>query len=609
MVNADGILFFAADDGTHGDQLWQSDGTSAGTTMVADINPNGSSNPQDLTAVDGNVFFSANDGVHGSQLWMYDASTQTVAMVSAINPNGSANPQNITAFGSQVIFSANDGLHGQELWISDGTSANTQMVSDINPGPTSSSPADLTVFSNGIYFSADDGTHGRELWKTDGTSADTVLVDDIVPGPGSSSPNQLTPVGATLYFVATTPGAGTELWQSDGDASTQMTDDIQPGTGSSNPTDLTNIEDQSLFFAADDGVNGNELWTSVAGSNTATIVADINPGSAGSNPAAITDDFGTVLFIADDGTHGAQLWSSTGSDAEMVALINPNGDAFQRLPGNQFAGPTVFSNGLLIFSANDGVHGFEPWISNGTSSGTFMAQDINPGSASSFPLQFTDVFGTVFFTANDGSTGFELYSVSANERISIPIELSITPPDTSTVGPSVTMTVSVSFTATPDMPPPTGTVVFTDGGSTIFGTATFNAGVATLVTGALPAGFNNIFANYEGDGNYQPAQAFATESVDPGTSTPTTTTLEGDPNPSTVGQPVTFQANVTFVAGTIGGVMDFFDGSNLLGSVLVDGNGNASFTDSSLSAGDHTISALYEGTTDFASSTGTLRKR
>ena len=122
----------------------------------------------------------------------------------------------------------------------------------------------------------------------------------------------------------------------------------------------------------------------------------------------------------------------------------------------------------------------------------------------------------------------------------------------------------------------------------------------------MPAGTVTVFANYEGDGNYQPTQAFFTESVDPGSNISTATTVQGDPNPSTVGQTVTFQANVAFPAGTILGEVDFFDGSNLLGSMFVDNNGNASFTDSSLGAGDHTITALWEGSTDFASSSGSF---
>ena len=41
LSDIDGTLFFRAEDGTHGYELWKSDGTPAGTTMVHDIHPSG----------------------------------------------------------------------------------------------------------------------------------------------------------------------------------------------------------------------------------------------------------------------------------------------------------------------------------------------------------------------------------------------------------------------------------------------------------------------------------------------------------------------------------------------------------------------------------------
>ena len=78
MIN--NIMFFFATDGIHGEELWKSDGTSSGTVMVKDINPEGSSIPDDLTASENTLFFFATDGVHGKELWRYRTDYPSVGL-------------------------------------------------------------------------------------------------------------------------------------------------------------------------------------------------------------------------------------------------------------------------------------------------------------------------------------------------------------------------------------------------------------------------------------------------------------------------------------------------------------------------------------------------
>src|SRR5262249_11737905 len=215
LTDFNGTLFFAANDGVHGTELWKSDGTADGTVLVKDINPGRSGSYLfNLTVIDGTLFFTANDGVHGAELWKSDGTTAGTVLIKDINPGrASSYPQNHTVVNGTLFFTANDGTTGVELWKSDGTAAGTVLVKDIRPGsahgvPPSSSPSSLTAVGDQLFFSANDGVHGRELWKSDGTEAGTVLVKDIRPGsspygyPYGSNPQHLTAVDDQLFFAA-----------------------------------------------------------------------------------------------------------------------------------------------------------------------------------------------------------------------------------------------------------------------------------------------------------------------------------------------------------------------------------------------------------------------
>ena len=269
-------LFFKATNGQNGFELWKSNGTSSGTVMVKDINSGSlgqaTSNPNHLTEMGGTLYFSAMDtSNNGHQLWKSDGTASGTVMVTAINSGGTANPgihtDGFVVMNNNLYFSADDGTNGVELWKSDGTASGTVMVKDITSGSAGSfsyTPAvKPVVMNNELYFNANDGNNGYELWKSDGTASGTVMVKDINIGGSDSFPQHLTVVGNTLYFDANDGTNGNELWKSDGTASgTVMVKDIAPiGTSASSPQYLTGIGN-TLYFQATDGTNGIELWKS-----------------------------------------------------------------------------------------------------------------------------------------------------------------------------------------------------------------------------------------------------------------------------------------------------------------------------------------------------------
>ena len=71
LLVANGALYFAAQDATHGVELWRSDGTGSGTQMVADTTPGGSFFPQDLTVAFGGLYMWGTDAANDTELYLY----------------------------------------------------------------------------------------------------------------------------------------------------------------------------------------------------------------------------------------------------------------------------------------------------------------------------------------------------------------------------------------------------------------------------------------------------------------------------------------------------------------------------------------------------------
>ena len=398
-------LFFSANNGDSGSELWKVDG-AGNVALVADLVVGaGSSSPSELTNVAGTLFFVASDGVGGTGLWKSGGTAATTVKVTGLAVN--AAPAELIALGNTLFFAATDAT-GTELWQSDGTAASR--VYDIAPGPDSSRPTNLVAAGATLFFTADDNVHGRELWRSNGI-AGTSMVKDIRPGKESGAAKELTAVGAMLFFSATDDATGTELWKSDGtDGGTKLVRDIYPGGEpgetpqapispfGSSPKYLTAVGNL-VYFRAQNASTGYELWRSDGSSETTVLVRDINPGSDGSSLLNLTNVNGTLFFRADDNANGRELWKVDGAGAaQQVKDINP---------GRPSADPSLFTNvnGTLFFVANDGS-GPALWKSSGSST-TRIRAIVSGGSA--LPSDLTAVNGKLFFSADDNATGRELW--------------------------------------------------------------------------------------------------------------------------------------------------------------------------------------------------------
>jgi PhoPQ-activated pathogenicity-related protein len=173
--------------------------------------------------------------------------------------------------------------------------------------------------------------------------------------------------------------------------------------------------------------------------------------------------------------------------------------------------------------------------------------------------------------------------------------------DPSVFGQGVTFTATVSAKS-PGSGTPTGMVSFLDG-STVLYTTALSAGTASYTTSSLSVATHPISVQYSGDSNFTGSTSNTVNQAVHQASTKTM--ISSSVNPSTTGQSVTFTAVVSVTApgaGTPTGSITFKDGSNVLMTVPVDGTGTAKYTTSSLTKGNHNISAAYNGDTNFRNS-------
>lgn len=403
-----------------------------------------SSDPHYFSAFGNRLLFAATDGVNGYQLWATDETAAGAVRLKAVTLHSPIITSNGIGF-----FAADDGEHGIELWRTDGSSAGTQLVADINPGPASSAPYGFVDVKGVLSFSATQGDAVSKLWKSDGTAAGTQVVTERV------SPYLLTHVNNKLYLAARSGRDGLlnfQLWVSDGTdvgtvllkefvqspAITTTREDHTPVVPPFDPF-LTAVKDM-LFFRADDGLHGIELWKSDGTPEGTVLVKDLQPGPLSSAPWSFTTFKGTFFFSTNEGftksdgteagtqlvkaelfisqfqpvgdllfmvgsdeAHGLELWRSDGTTdgTFLVKDINPAKDTYIR--------HLLALNGKAILLADDGLHGPQLWQSDGTTTGTTLMTAIIPA-----PRLGTNLFATagnrLFFPAYDDQHGVELWS-------------------------------------------------------------------------------------------------------------------------------------------------------------------------------------------------------
>ena len=332
------LLFFGV-GGPYNYQLWRTDGTASGTFQLTpnEISESGA------VVFQGRLFFVAARPNQRAEIWSSDGTVAGTGKAFEF-PEPLDVESNLSTDGSSLFFGARRANgSGPDLWVTDGTTAGSRRIKQFID--LYDYPRQVTRLNGSTFFVFSFGL----LMKTDGTEAGTALVTLSTDGSVYGVQN-LTLFHGALYFMANAPG-GMALLRSDGTAegTAVVRSFTSYGSGRQGSTDLTVFQDQ-IFFTADDGDHGPELWTSDGTAAGTVLVSDIRPGPGARDPAGLTAAGGRLFFAADEGVHGRELWQSDGTAAgtRLVQDISPAGGS--SVPqGSSAAGDRLF------FSADDGL--------------------------------------------------------------------------------------------------------------------------------------------------------------------------------------------------------------------------------------------------------------
>lgn len=279
------------------------------------------------------------------------------------------------------------------------------LLKDINStqDPTGSNPTPLARVGTDVFFVATSKLYGVSLWKSDGSEEGTVpfyvpAAEDGLTINGVAASEEM------LIFGRETDTHGHELWRSDGtQEGTVLLKDIRPGTAGSNPAYITEFGG-AFYFSASDGIMGRELWRSDGTVEGTVLVRDIRSGSITSTPENITNVDGVAYFTCAGSTAaGIELWKSDGTEEGTVQVADI------RLGGNSSAPMLLTSlGGMVLYNATDGIHGRELWRSGNDVEGATLLRDIWGGTLDSSPQQFAGLNGNLLFQAQTQFEGIEL---------------------------------------------------------------------------------------------------------------------------------------------------------------------------------------------------------
>lgn len=429
-------VYFLGSDPAHGEELWRTDGTAAGTWRVTDIcaGPCNAS-PSWIEVLRGQVYFAADDGISGRELWASTGAPGHARQVRDLCPGPcSGDPFQLTEAGGRLFFDAFNGRQ-RSLWVTEGSRAATVPLRGFCPEHNSlpciqylgiEAAGDLVVFS--IL-----GTPYEQVWRSDGTPAGTGPLSDFVPGGVPAAAGRLTRLGSFVYFWAKDG-----LWQTDGTAAgtRRIVTDEEVGLNIDGSDIFTAATWKDLLFWV---VEGHLLVRSDGTREGTLIVLDFPAGAY----ARAFSPLPQALVFGLNWPEEGSLWRTEGTPEStrtaaslpgniesasppiggraLIRLLRPNSQ--NGLVENQLwvTDGTAEGTGRLEVPSPD-VIGFAVagaqavyfdsgvlWSSDGTEAGTVAIHDFATSPASAGPLAQTELGGELLFSARTSAAEAPLF--------------------------------------------------------------------------------------------------------------------------------------------------------------------------------------------------------
>jgi ELWxxDGT repeat protein len=384
------------------------------TSTVADINPG----PADATDMvfgfahrngrmavyAGALYFQANNGQAGSELWRLQGGSPTMVSDLVAGTDGST-PHSFVVFQNKLYFAATTPGTGEELFRFDGTAI--AVAADITPGTEGGEITALVQYKSALYFTRSTAA-GQKVWRFDGTNAQVVpAISNVEDGDLYESPFVV--FNGKLYFVKR---GGLpdhfQLWAYDGSSAVKIKTLTEPGDIVEYSFDL-GVYQGSLYFGVVAGPslsNKDELWK-YSGTGVPAKVATLGNASSFTQPDNFTV-FKNKLYFGANG----KLYRTDGTTITDLGA-GPGGPPYAAEQMSPF--PSV--DRLFLTGFYDSWTSREPYLFDGGQ--TALLKDIMPNDADpyagSFPTTAVAFGDDLYFYAKDLAHGRELWRVTGEQ--------------------------------------------------------------------------------------------------------------------------------------------------------------------------------------------------